>query len=102
MTPEKKGHPKEKKGLHSRSKFKERYDFKALIATSPELAPYVRRNEYGDESVDFFDSSAVKALNKALLKYYYEIQYWDIPAHYLCPPIPGRADYLHYLADILY
>ncbi|MEL0618756.1 RlmF-related methyltransferase, partial [Cobetia marina] len=24
---------------------------------------------------------------------------WDIPAGYLCPPIPGRADYLHYLAD---
>ncbi|HEY0906396.1 MAG TPA: 23S rRNA (adenine(1618)-N(6))-methyltransferase RlmF, partial [Methylophilus sp.] len=26
---------------------------------------------------------------------------WDIPKHYLCPPIPGRADYVHYLADLL-
>jgi len=25
----------------------------------------------------------------------------DVPAQYLCPPIPGRADYLHYLADLL-
>jgi 23S rRNA (adenine1618-N6)-methyltransferase len=23
------------------------------------------------------------------------------PTHYLCPPIPGRADYIHYIADLL-
>ena len=40
-------------------------------------------------------------LNKALLKHFYGIQYWDIPQDYLCPPIPGRADYIHYLADLL-
>jgi 23S rRNA (adenine1618-N6)-methyltransferase len=27
--------------------------------------------------------------------------HWDIPAGYLCPPIPGRADYVHFVADIL-
>jgi 23S rRNA (adenine1618-N6)-methyltransferase len=26
---------------------------------------------------------------------------WDIPDGYLCPPIPGRADYIHHLADLL-
>jgi 23S rRNA (adenine1618-N6)-methyltransferase len=26
---------------------------------------------------------------------------WDIPPGYLCPPIPGRADYVHHLADLL-
>ena len=31
----------------------------------------------------------------------YDIQNWDIPANYLCPPIPGRADYIHYIADLL-
>jgi len=31
----------------------------------------------------------------------YDIQNWDIPKNYLCPPIPGRADYIHYLADLL-
>ncbi|MCP5854081.1 RlmF-related methyltransferase, partial [Klebsiella pneumoniae] len=25
----------------------------------------------------------------------------DIPADYLCPPIPGRADYIHVAADLL-
>ncbi len=40
-------------------------------------------------------------LNRALLKHFYGIGSWDIPANYLCPPIPGRADYLHYAADLL-
>lgn len=40
-------------------------------------------------------------LNRALLKHFYGIEYWDIPADFLCPPIPGRADYIHHLADLL-
>jgi len=43
----------------------------------------------------------VKWLNKALLKQYYSLAYWDVPTGYLCPPIPGRADYIHYMADLL-
>jgi 23S rRNA (adenine1618-N6)-methyltransferase len=43
----------------------------------------------------------VKALNRALLAEAYGIRGWDIPSGYLCPPIPGRADYLHHLADLL-
>ncbi|MFB9862707.1 23S rRNA (adenine(1618)-N(6))-methyltransferase RlmF [Rufibacter immobilis] len=101
MHPRKKEHPKEKAGLHPRNKHRERYNFKHLIATCPELRPYVRRNEFGDESIDFFNPEAVKTLNKALLKHFYGIRYWNIPNNYLCPPIPGRADYLHYLADLL-
>jgi len=33
--------------------------------------------------------------------HYYDIEYWDIPEGYLCPPIPGRADYIHYMAQML-
>jgi 23S rRNA (adenine1618-N6)-methyltransferase len=40
-------------------------------------------------------------LNKALLKHYYGIENWDIPKDYLCPPVPGRADYIHHVADLL-
>jgi 23S rRNA (adenine1618-N6)-methyltransferase len=31
----------------------------------------------------------------------YAIQNWDIPENNLCPPIPGRADYIHYISDLL-
>ncbi len=101
MIAEKKEHPKEKDKLHLRNRHRERYDFKKLIETCEELAQFVKINIYGDESIDFFNPKAVKTLNKALLNYYYDIKYWDIPQNYLCPPIPGRADYIHYLADLL-
>lgn len=90
-----------KENLHLRNLHRGRYDFAQLIASSPELAAFVALNEYGNESINFVDPAAVKALNRALLKHYYNIKEWDVPAQYLCPPIPGRADYIHYLADLL-
>lgn len=97
----KKEHPVVKDRLHPRNKHRERYDFKALIATVPELAQYVTMNIYNDESIDFFNPAAVMCLNQALLKHYYNIQDWSIPEGYLCPPIPGRADYIHNIAALL-
>ena len=87
--------------LHPRNLHRGRYDFKQLVAAHPKLAAYVSCNTHGDESVDFADPAAVRALNRALLFDSYGVADWDIPANYLCPPIPGRADYLHYLADLL-
>ncbi|MBL1233606.1 MAG: 23S rRNA (adenine(1618)-N(6))-methyltransferase RlmF [Flavobacteriales bacterium] len=100
MLKKKKEHPK-KIGLHQRNKHQGRYHFKELIISCPELAPFVRLNNYNDESIDFSDAEAVMMLNKALLMHFYEIDYWNIPQGYLCPPIPGRADYIHHIADLL-
>ena len=77
------------------------YDFKALIGSHAILAEYVFENDYGSETIDFGDNDAVLHLNKALLKHHYGLTDWNIPEHYLCPPIPGRADYIHYIADML-
>jgi 23S rRNA (adenine1618-N6)-methyltransferase len=93
--------PTLKPGLHPRSRHRERYDFKQLTQICPELAQYVKVNVYNDESVDFFNPEAVKMLNRALLAYFYGIENWNIPPGYLCPPIPGRADYIHHIADLL-
>jgi 23S rRNA (adenine1618-N6)-methyltransferase len=91
----------EKENLHPRNRHRSRYDFKKLVIANPALLPFVFINEYENETIDFANPMAVKALNKALLKQFYEINDWDIPANYLCPPIPGRADYIHYIADLL-
>ena len=91
----------EKITLHPRNKNRERYDLSALIVTVPELAKYVKPNKFGDDSVDFASPVAVKLLNTALLNHYYGIKYWEFPDENLCPPIPGRADYIHYMADLL-
>ena len=101
MVQDKNKSVKEKNHLHPRNKHLERYDFAKLIASNSELAQFVSLNIHNDQSIDFFNPIAVKMLNKALLKAYYDIQYWDIPPHYLCPPIPSRANYIHYVADLL-
>jgi 23S rRNA (adenine1618-N6)-methyltransferase len=99
MSSEKK--QQEKTRLHPRNRNRERYDLKALIKAVPELKNHVKPNKYGDDSVDFSSPIAVKLLNKALLNHYYGIKNWDFPDENLCPPIPGRADYIHYAADLL-
>lgn len=93
--------PPEKTELHSRNKHRVRYDFPQLIKSCNELAAFVSVNKFGNQSIDFFNPEAVKTLNAALLKHFYDIQNWDIPKNYLIPPIPGRADYIHYMADLL-
>ena len=87
--------------LHPRNRHQGRYDFQRLIQVDTALASFVHVNAYGDQSINFADSAAVKALNRALLKDNYGIQGWDIPATSLCPPVPGRSDYIHYVADLL-
>lgn len=87
--------------MHKNNKHTDRYDFTALVESYPELSTFVFVNQYGSETVDFANPEAVKMLNKALLIHFYNLKNWDIPDGYLCPPIPGRANYLHYLADLL-
>lgn len=99
--PQKRKQPQIKSQLHPRNKHRGRYDFDALIQSHPPLKDCVRMSEYGNESIDFSDPHSVKMLNTALLKHFYTVNYWDIPKEYLCPPIPGRADYLLYAADLL-
>jgi 23S rRNA (adenine1618-N6)-methyltransferase len=93
--------PIEKKPLHIRNKNRERYDLQALNIAIPELKAYVKPNLHGEDTVDFSNPIAVKLLNKALLSHYYGIKNWNFPDENLCPPIPGRADYIHYVADLL-
>jgi len=87
--------------LHPRNQHREGYDFERLIVKSPELEAFMTRNPRGQMTINFQDVDAVRMLNRALLMTHYEIDFWDIPASYLCPPIPGRVDYIHYLADLL-
>ncbi len=93
--------PQVKARLHSRNKNRERYDLSALTKSNPELKNHIMLNKFEIESVDFSNPLAVKLLNKALLNHYYGIKNWEFPDENLCPPIPGRADYIHHIADLL-
>lgn len=100
----------EKTNLHPRNQHRLGYDFTVLIKKYPELEKYIVINAYqvdsndskqAKQTIDYSNPKAVKALNKALLIANYNIDNWDIPENYLCPPIPGRVDYIHYIADLL-
>ena len=87
--------------LHPRNQHNSGYDFELLTLALPALCPYIVNTPAGTKSIDFANNKAVKTLNQALLKAHYNIEFWDIPEHNLCPPIPGRVDYIHHLADLL-
>lgn len=87
--------------LHPRNQHREGYDYARLLAQTPELAAFTILNPAGQTTINFQDADAVRMLNRALLKTHYAIESWDIPDKYLCPPIPGRVDYIHNLADLL-
>lgn len=87
--------------LHPRNSHRGHYDFPRLQQHSPELAVHVRTNPRGEPTIDFADPVAVLALNRTLLRTHYGVHVWELPPGYLCPPIPGRADYVHHAADLL-
>lgn len=87
--------------FHTRNRHSGQYDFDRLYLAYPELKRYTRLNPAGHYIIDFANPTAVKLLNAAILKTDYGVDFWDIPPNYLCPPIPGRADYIHVVADIL-
>lgn len=87
--------------MHPRNPHKGQYKFKELCQLVPELKLGLKKNPKGQDTIDFADPNSVMLLNQALLAKFYDIKYWMLPDGYLCPPIPGRADYIHYLADLL-
>ncbi len=91
----------QKPGLHPRNRHHSRYDLDALCVANPSLRAFITANPKGEATIDFAQPQAVKALNKALLAHFYGVREWDIPDGFLTPPVPGRADYLHHLADLL-
>ena len=87
--------------MHPRNRHQGTYDFAQLVQSCPELASFLIQNPSGGTTIDFADANAVRQFNRALLRSQYAVQHWDLAEGYLCPPIPGRADYLHGLADLL-
>lgn len=87
--------------MHPRNLHELGYDFGALANAYPALNSHLTTNVAGKTTVDYADPKAVKCLNAALLAHHYQVDMWDVPDQYLCPPIPGRADYIHYIADLL-
>lgn len=87
---------------HKNNAHKNGYDFNLLVDKTPSLQKHLIKNQYnGQTTIDFTNAESVKILNSALLSAHYNINNWTLPKNYLCPPIPGRVDYIHHLNDLL-
>lgn len=89
-------------GLHRNNRHQGLYDFAALSNVVPELKTYMVKNPRDQWTIPFNEPHAVLLLNQALLAHHYGVNHWQIPPGYLCPPIPGRADYIHRAAELLF
>ncbi len=87
--------------MHKNNLHKNKYNLDALCTTYPLLKKYIFINKHDIQTLDFSNPKAVKALNTALLHQHYGITYWNFPDENLCPPIPSRADYIHYISDLI-
>lgn len=85
--------------MHPRNRHQDRYDLEKLSQIEPQLSTRLITS-YGETTIDFSDPKAVKLLNSALLKSWYKLKFWELPEPFLCPPVPGRADYIHYVSDL--
>jgi len=87
--------------MHPKNKHKDNYNLDELGTAYPQLKEFIFTNKHQTKTIDFANAKAVKALNTALLKNHYQINYWKFSDDNLCPPIPSRADYIHYLAELI-
>ena len=87
--------------MHKNNIHKSGYDFLKLCEVYPQLKAFVFENKYNTQTIDFANPEAVKNLNTALLFTHYNIKYWEFSEANLCPPIPGRVEYIHQLENLL-
>ncbi len=78
------------------------YDFDSFIKVNKTLQEFITLNKHTNAlTIDFSNPKAVIELNKSVLIHHYGLNNWELPDGFLCPPIPSRVDYIHYVADII-
>ncbi len=87
--------------MHKRNLHRHGYKFDRLVKAQPTLEKYIIASTAGEKTIDFSNSEAVLELNKALLALHYDVSNLKLPDHALAPAIPGRADYIHHIADLV-
>ncbi|KAL6629265.1 hypothetical protein ACP70R_029030 [Stipagrostis hirtigluma subsp. patula] len=75
-------------------------DFAALAELYPSFRPFVSVSGRGRASIDFTDFAATRELTRVLLLHDHGVNWW-IPDGQLCPTVPNRSNYIHWIEDLL-
>ena len=87
--------------MHLKNPHRNPYNFELLLQANKELEAFVFTNEHEIQTIDFSNPKGVFQLNKALLLQHYKLDHYELPMGYLCPAVPGRADYLCHVKTLL-
>ncbi|XP_031494747.1 uncharacterized protein LOC116260499 [Nymphaea colorata] len=85
---------------HPRNKYSERApDFRHLASLYPSFRSFVFYSN-GKPRIDWTDFNATRELTRVLLVHDHGIHWW-IPDGQLCPTVPNRSNYIHWIEDLL-
>ncbi|XP_050234783.1 uncharacterized protein LOC126683011 isoform X2 [Mercurialis annua] len=75
-------------------------DFALLASLYPSFKPYVFYSRDGKPRIDWTDFNSTRELTRVLLLHDHNLNWW-IPDGQLCPTVPNRSNYIHWIEDLL-
>ncbi|KAG6619796.1 hypothetical protein I3842_Q080200 [Carya illinoinensis] len=91
----------ERPTIHPRNKYSENPpDFALLASLYPSFQSFVFYTRDGRPRIDWTDFNATRELTRVLLLHDHGLQWW-IPDGQLCPTVPNRSNYIHWIEDLL-
>lgn len=101
MPSKKRRRKEERPTIHPKNKYSENPpDFSLLASLYPSFETYVFYSRDGRPRIDWTDFNATRELTRVLLLHDHGINWW-IPDGQLCPTVPNRSNYIHWLEDLL-
>eukprot|EP00899_Mesostigma_viride_P011471 jgi/Mesvir1/20324/Mv19914-RA.1 len=89
------------RAIHPRNRYADAPpDFSQLASRHASFKAFVFYDKKGNPCIDWTSSAATRELTRVLLLDDYGV-HWDIPEGQLCPTVTSRANYIHWLADLL-
>ncbi|KAK9931231.1 hypothetical protein M0R45_018517 [Rubus argutus] len=91
----------ERPTTHLRNKYLDNPpDFAQLASLYPSFKPFVFFARDGRPRIDWTDFNATRELTRVLLLHDHRLNWW-IPDGQLCPTVPNRSNYIHWIEDLL-
>ncbi|KAL1554425.1 23S rRNA (adenine(1618)-N(6))-methyltransferase [Salvia divinorum] len=75
-------------------------DFAQLASLYPSFEPYVFYSRDGCPRIDWTDFNSTRELTRVLLLHDLGVNWW-IPDGQLCPTVPNKLNYIHWIEDLL-
>ncbi|XP_068656907.1 uncharacterized protein [Aristolochia californica] len=99
--PSKKRKTLQRPTIHPRNRYSENApDFRLLASLYPSFEPFVYYSRGGWPRIDWTDYNATRELTRVLLDHDHNVKWW-IPDGQLCPAVPNRSNYIHWIEDLL-